>query len=108
MADLDDFFAKKDKKKSKPKKFLTQEELREKLEDNSKKTVPEPVKAKFQEENGGGANTTEISSKDDEVSVEGQLQNQQYRSKLKFPFHTFCLRCRSGKRFKRRRRITAT
>ncbi|XP_055374251.1 protein CDV3 homolog isoform X1 [Condylostylus longicornis] len=39
MADLDDFFAKKDKKKSKTKKFLTPEELAKKLEDTSKKAV---------------------------------------------------------------------
>ena len=37
MADLDDFFAKKDKKKSKTKKFLTPEEVVKKLEDTSKK-----------------------------------------------------------------------
>lgn len=38
MADLDDFFAKKDKKKSKgSKKFATAEELAKKLEDTSKK-----------------------------------------------------------------------
>lgn len=67
MADLDDFFAKKDKKKSKTKKFLTQDELREKLEE-SKKAVVEPVKPKFQEENGGGIGTTETHPKDDEVS----------------------------------------
>lgn len=36
MADLDDFFAKKDKKKGKAKKF-TSSELAKKLEDNSKK-----------------------------------------------------------------------
>lgn len=68
MADLDDFFAKKDKKKSKTKKFLTQDELREKLEDNSKKAAAEPVKPKFQEENGSG-NITENKSNDDEVSL---------------------------------------
>lgn len=38
MADLDDFFAKKDKKKSKGKKFATAEELAKKLEDTSKKS----------------------------------------------------------------------
>ncbi|GAB0100991.1 hypothetical protein DMENIID0001_171080 [Sergentomyia squamirostris] len=43
MADLDDFFAKKDKKKSKTKKFTT-EDLVKKLEDTSKK--PESSKSK--------------------------------------------------------------
>lgn len=38
MADLDDFFAKKDKKKSKVKKFTTADDLVKKLEDTSKKS----------------------------------------------------------------------
>ena len=38
MADLDDFFAKKDKKKSKGKKFVTADEIAKRLEDTSKKT----------------------------------------------------------------------
>lgn len=38
MADLDDFFAKKDRKKSKGKKFLTTEEIAKKLEETGKKT----------------------------------------------------------------------
>lgn len=39
MADLDDFFAKKDRKKNKStKKFATTEEVAKKLEDNAKKT----------------------------------------------------------------------
>lgn len=38
MADLDDFFAKKDRKKSKAtKKFTTTEEVAKKLEDSAKK-----------------------------------------------------------------------
>ena len=44
MTDLDDFFAKKDKKKSKTKKFSTSEELAKKLEDTSKKTESKPRK----------------------------------------------------------------
>lgn len=41
MADLDDFFAKKDKKKSKNvKKFATTEELSKKLEDTKKADKP--------------------------------------------------------------------
>lgn len=39
MADLDDFFAKKDRKKNKStKKFSTTEDVAKKLEDNAKKT----------------------------------------------------------------------
>lgn len=44
MADLDDFFAKKDRKKSKNlKKFATADEVAKKLEDTTKK-VDKPVK----------------------------------------------------------------
>lgn len=39
MADLDDFFAKKDRKKSKTKKFATAEELAKKIEDTTKKST---------------------------------------------------------------------
>jgi hypothetical protein len=37
MADLDDFFAKKDRKKSKGKKFTTTDEIAKKLEETGKK-----------------------------------------------------------------------
>lgn len=48
MADLDDFFAKKDKKKSKKPKFLTAEELVKNLEETKREIVakakkPEPT-----------------------------------------------------------------
>lgn len=39
MADLDDFFAKKDKKKSKKPKFLTAEELVKNLEETKREVV---------------------------------------------------------------------
>lgn len=45
MADLDDFFAKKDRKKSKAvKKFATADELAKKLEDTKQKTETRPKK----------------------------------------------------------------
>uniref|UniRef100_A0A1A9WQP5 Protein CDV3 homolog n=1 Tax=Glossina brevipalpis TaxID=37001 RepID=A0A1A9WQP5_9MUSC len=44
MADLDDFFAKKDKKKSKKPKFLTAEELVKNLEESSKRELVKPKK----------------------------------------------------------------
>lgn len=44
MADLDDFFAKKDRKKTKPKKFATPDELVKKLEDTTKKNELKPRK----------------------------------------------------------------
>lgn len=44
MADLDDFFAKKDKKKAKKPKFLTAEELVKNLEETSKREVVKPKK----------------------------------------------------------------
>lgn len=37
MADLDDFFAKKDRKKSKGKKFTTTDEIAKKLEETGKR-----------------------------------------------------------------------
>lgn len=40
MADLDDFFAKKDRKRTKAKKFATSDELAKKLEDTTKKSEP--------------------------------------------------------------------
>lgn len=44
MADLDDFFAKKDRKKTKGKKFATPDELVKKLEDTTKKNEVKPRK----------------------------------------------------------------
>lgn len=48
MADLDDFFAKKDRKKAKGKKFTTTEEIAKKLEETGKKAEKpkpkEPIK----------------------------------------------------------------
>lgn len=44
MADLDDFFAKKDRKKSKVKKFATADELAKKLEDTKQKSDVRPKK----------------------------------------------------------------
>lgn len=44
MADLDDFFAKKDRKKTKAKKFATPDELVKKLEDTTKKNEVKPRK----------------------------------------------------------------
>lgn len=42
MADLDDFFAKKDKKKSKGKKFTTTDEVAKKLEETGKRVIEKP------------------------------------------------------------------
>lgn len=56
MADLDDFFAKKDRKKSKStKKFATTEEVAKKLEDNVKKTDKTTKKERIPEGEEGGA-----------------------------------------------------
>lgn len=51
MADLDDFFAKKDKKKSKGKKFTTVDQVAKKLEDTGKK--PLDVKPKKEKDKSG-------------------------------------------------------
>lgn len=51
MADLDDFFAKKDKKKGKTKKFLSSEELMKQLEQTAiKESEPSKKPAKIEEE----------------------------------------------------------
>lgn len=53
MADLDDFFAKKDRKKAKGKKFTTTEEIAKKLEETGKrlgkKTKDKPVNPEGEE-----------------------------------------------------------
>lgn len=59
MADLDDFFAKKDKKKSKKPKFLTAEELVKNLEETKREIV---AKAKKPEQTVVAA-VTEIEEK---------------------------------------------
>lgn len=46
MADLDDFFAKKDKKKPKGKKFTTTEEIAKKLEETGKRLAKSKTKDK--------------------------------------------------------------
>lgn len=46
MADLDDFFAKKDRKKSKGKKFTTTEDIAKKMEETGRK-IEKPLKEKM-------------------------------------------------------------
>lgn len=56
MADLDDFFAKKDKKKAKGKKFLTADQIAKKLEETGKKaekTRKEKEKTTLPSQTGG-------------------------------------------------------
>lgn len=56
MADLDDFFAKKDRKKSKSvKKFATTDELAKKLEDTKQKSDVRPKKEKPAQEGEEGS-----------------------------------------------------
>lgn len=50
MADLDDFFAKKDKKKGKTKKFLSSEELVKQLSEQAAKEKELKKPAKIEEE----------------------------------------------------------
>lgn len=57
MADLDDFFAKRDKKKNKTKKFLSSEELAKQLEQNVKEDKIKP--AKIEEESSTEATTNQ-------------------------------------------------
>lgn len=53
MADLDDFFAKKDRKKAKGKKFTTTEEIAKKLEETGKRVEkPKPKEKPANQEEG--------------------------------------------------------
>lgn len=56
MADLDDFFAKKDRKKAKGKKFTTTEEIAKKLEETGKKLEKPKPKEKPPNTEGGDDN----------------------------------------------------
>lgn len=58
MADLDDFFAKKDRKKSKGKKFLTADELVKNLEDTSKREQKKDINPA----SGGAGDAAKIST----------------------------------------------
>jgi hypothetical protein len=64
MADLDDFFAKKDRKKAKGKKFTTADEIAKKLEETGKKiektkkeksSLPSQTAGQGEEEQGNQA-----------------------------------------------------
>lgn len=59
MADLDDFFAKKDRKKSKSKKFSTTEEVAKKLEEPKKNE--KPVKKDRLQEGEEGGDSVQVS-----------------------------------------------
>lgn len=62
MADLDDFFAKKDRKKSKGnKKFTTTEEVAKKLEDSAKKPEKTVQKKERAPEGEDGATQSHVS-----------------------------------------------
>jgi predicted nucleotidyltransferase component of viral defense system len=61
MADLDDFFAKKDRKKSKGKKVLTSEELTKKLDDKKVDTKPKKEKPMSTISEGGVQEPVSIS-----------------------------------------------
>uniref|UniRef100_A0A1A9VJ07 Protein CDV3 homolog n=1 Tax=Glossina austeni TaxID=7395 RepID=A0A1A9VJ07_GLOAU len=71
MADLDDFFAKKDKKKSKKPKFLTAEELVKSLEETSKREVVKPKK----QESITTAISPNLNSGDSEEKTKNNEQN---------------------------------
>ncbi|XP_014212004.1 protein CDV3 homolog [Copidosoma floridanum] len=65
MADLDDFFAKKDRKKAKGKKFTTTDEIARKLEETGKKTLEKP-KPKEKPENSEGNDDNQQIEEEDE------------------------------------------
>lgn len=61
MADLDDFFAKKDRKKSKGKKFTTTDEIAKKLEETGKRMEKLKLKEKPSNIEEEDTSTTEVS-----------------------------------------------
>ncbi|XP_026316335.1 protein CDV3 homolog isoform X2 [Hyposmocoma kahamanoa] len=69
MADLDDFFAKKDRKKSKSKKFATADELAKKLEDTKQKSDVRPKKDRPAQEGDESGRTAEEEWKEYEEPV---------------------------------------
>ncbi|XP_017120443.1 protein CDV3 homolog isoform X3 [Drosophila elegans] len=93
MAELDDFFAKKDKKKSKKTtKFVTADELVKSLEDGSKREVvkpkkPEPVAGGVavvgENENSGGTNVPESAPPVEEEWKEFEEEQRKDYSGLK-------------------------
>ncbi|XP_012270160.1 protein CDV3 homolog [Orussus abietinus] len=62
MADLDDFFAKKDRKKAKGKKFATTDEIAKKLEETGKRTDKPKPKEKSNQE---GEETQQVEAEDE-------------------------------------------
>lgn len=61
MADLDDFFAKKDRKKAKGKKFTTTDEIAKKLEETGKKVEKPKPKDKPTNQEGEEIQPVEVS-----------------------------------------------
>lgn len=62
MADLDDFFAKKDRKKAKGKKFTTTEEIAKKLEETGKRIEKPKPKEKPTNPEGEEVQQVEVNS----------------------------------------------
>lgn len=60
MADLDDFFAKKDRKKAKGKKFATTDEVAKKLEETGKRLEKPKLKEKPANPEGEESQHTEV------------------------------------------------
>lgn len=60
MADLDDFFAKKDRKKSKGKKFSTTDEIAKKLEETGKRVEKPKIKEKVTNAEGEEVQPVEV------------------------------------------------
>lgn len=75
MADLDDFFAKKDRKKAKGKKFTTTEEIAKKLEETGKRLGKS--KSKDKPLNPEGEETQQT-----EVNIPSVYANRSRRSSL--------------------------
>ncbi|XP_062546860.1 protein CDV3 homolog [Armigeres subalbatus] len=78
MADLDDFFAKKDRKKSKTKKFATPEELAKSIEEAAKKTAESKARKVTPQNPEGVGNEPKKPAQADEEWKEFEEERKDY------------------------------
>lgn len=86
MADLDDFFAKKDRKKAKGKKFTTTEEIAKKLEETGKKVEKPKPKEKPTNQEGEEVQPVEVRLKSTYhyvwlIYVGWEISTREYRNR---------------------------
>lgn len=91
MADLDDFFAKRDKKKNKTKKFLSSEELVKQLEQAVKEKEQNKSKPDKIEEESSTSTTQKVENIDDEWKSVEEENKQDRRDEIMSNLKLVCL-----------------